>query len=71
MIDDIWQRDEPDSPCANICMIHPQAGICVGCYRTADEIDGWAEMPKGERLALRQSLPDRAKQLRTRRKRRI
>jgi len=28
------------SPCINICKM--EAGLCVGCYRTIDEIAGWA-----------------------------
>ncbi|WP_068809372.1 DUF1289 domain-containing protein [Thauera phenolivorans] len=29
-----------DSLCLGICMIDWDEGICVGCGRTADEIDG-------------------------------
>ena len=28
------------SPCVNICRM--EAGLCVGCLRTIDEIAGWA-----------------------------
>ena len=28
------------SPCINICKM--EAGLCVGCLRTIDEIAGWA-----------------------------
>jgi len=28
------------SPCINVCRM--EAGLCVGCLRTIDEIAGWA-----------------------------
>ena len=28
------------SPCINVCKM--EAGFCIGCYRTLDEIAGWA-----------------------------
>jgi len=58
-----WRRDEPDSPCVNICLIHPQAEICVGCFRTGDEIANWASMGADQRRALMQELPNRADQV--------
>ena len=33
MIDDIWARDEIESPCIKICVIHPQERLCVGCHQ--------------------------------------
>ncbi len=66
MDDDIgetWKRREPDSPCVNICLIHPEAGICIGCYRTGDEIAGWARMDVEARIELKDSLPGRANRL--------
>lgn len=42
--DEIWQRDEVESPCVKICVIHPQAQICVGCNRTLGEIADWSQM---------------------------
>jgi predicted Fe-S protein YdhL (DUF1289 family) len=59
MIDDIWQRDEPLSPCIKVCLIHPEARICTGCYRTTDEIAAWGRMPIPERARLMAELPDR------------
>lgn len=31
-----------ESPCIRICLLHPEAGLCIGCYRTAAEIAAWA-----------------------------
>ncbi len=30
-----------ESPCKDICKIHPEIKICVGCYRTRLEIAQW------------------------------
>lgn len=60
MTDPIWERDEIDSPCVKICVIHPRAGICTGCHRTRDEIARWSAMSANERAAIRAALPARA-----------
>ncbi len=68
MSDDIWKRDEVDSPCVNICVIHPQAKICIGCFRTGQEISRWSSMTKQDRHKLIEALPERASTLRQTRK---
>ena len=42
--DAIWKRAEIQSPCVKICVVHPEARLCIGCYRTIDEIAGWSRM---------------------------
>jgi len=56
----VWQRAETDSPCVQICMLHPDAKICIGCYRTSAEIAGWSRMNAADRTAVRAELPGRA-----------
>ena len=31
---------EPESPCVSVCLLDDE-DICVGCYRSADEITDW------------------------------
>lgn len=57
--DAIWQRAEIDSPCVKICVIHPEARLCVGCNRSIDEISAWSRMTPGARLAVMAELPAR------------
>lgn len=64
---EIWQRQEIDSPCIKICVIHPDAKICVGCYRTGDEIAIWSRLTPEARRAVMADLPDRAKSITQRR----
>ena len=59
MSDDTWKRDEIDSPCNKICVLHPTAGICLGCYRTGAEIAGWSRLSPEARQTLMADLPDR------------
>ncbi len=59
MSDDIWKRDEIESPCVKICVLHPEADICIGCFRTRHEIAGWSRLSRDERRALMSTLPER------------
>ncbi|ARE82571.1 conserved hypothetical protein [Roseovarius sp. EC-HK134] len=62
-----WARNEVESPCVKICVVHPQARICTGCLRSIDEITRWTKMAPDERRAIMEALPDRASLLRKRR----
>ncbi len=67
MKDDIWTRDEIDSPCNRICVIHPAEKICTGCFRTIEEITVWSRLSAEDRKRLMAELPDRAPRLQKRR----
>jgi len=67
MNDDIWKRPEIDSPCINVCVVHPSERICTGCLRTIDEISRWSAMSAGERMEITKALPARAPRLKKRR----
>jgi len=58
---DVWKRDEVESPCVNICVIHPEARLCTGCYRSMDEISRWSGMTADERAVVMSELPARNK----------
>ncbi|SEN10603.1 hypothetical protein SAMN05216227_1007130 [Pseudorhodobacter antarcticus] len=66
-MDDIWKRDEVESPCVKLCVIHPEARLCVGCFRSIDEIGAWSRMSIETRRAVMAELPTRAKTLTKRR----
>ena len=63
MTDEIWTRREVDSPCIKICVIHPEERLCVGCYRTIEEIATWARLTPAERETITLDLPARAPRL--------
>jgi predicted Fe-S protein YdhL (DUF1289 family) len=60
MTDEVWRRDEIESPCVKLCVLHPGARICVGCHRTVAEIAGWTAMTPEARRAVMAELPARA-----------
>lgn len=65
--DDVWKRDEIESPCVKVCVVHPEARICVGCHRTIDEITQWSRMTPEARREIMDALPSRSGQLQKRR----
>lgn len=56
----VWSRAEIESPCVRICVVHPEARICVGCLRTGEEIARWSSMTAVERRAVMAALPGRS-----------
>ena len=67
MSGDVWKRDEVQSPCVKLCVVHPEERICVGCYRSIDEISAWSRLTPAERTAIMAELPARAPRLQKRR----
>jgi hypothetical protein len=65
--DDLWTRDEIASPCVKLCVIHPEERICVGCFRTIDEIAAWSRLAPAARAGILEDLPARAPRLAKRR----
>ena len=59
MNDQVWTRDEIESPCIRICVVHPQARICTGCLRSIDEIGAWSRMSAEDRRRIMAELPER------------
>jgi predicted Fe-S protein YdhL (DUF1289 family) len=64
---EVWNRDEVQSPCVKLCVVHPEERICVGCYRSIDEISAWSRLTPAERKAIMAELPARAPRLQKRR----
>jgi predicted Fe-S protein YdhL (DUF1289 family) len=67
MSDEVWARAEVDSPCIKICVIHPEERLCVGCYRTMQEIANWSRLTPEGRRAIIDDLPSRSGKLARRR----
>ncbi|MEM1159997.1 MAG: DUF1289 domain-containing protein [Pseudomonadota bacterium] len=59
MTDDVWRRQEIESPCVKLCMLSPQSGICVGCFRTGEEIGRWSTYSPEQRQDIMAALPER------------
>lgn len=59
MSGEIWQRDEVESPCVKVCIIHPETRLCLGCHRTIEEIGQWSRMSPEARRAVIAELASR------------
>lgn len=67
MKDDVWRRNEIESPCIKICVVHPEARLCTGCLRSIDEITQWSKMSAETRREIIADLPNRKSLLTKRR----
>ncbi len=67
MKDEVWTRDEIESPCVKLCVVHPEERLCVGCLRTIEEISAWSRLTHEARAAIIADLPTRAPKLAKRR----
>jgi hypothetical protein len=65
--DDLWQRDEIESPCVKLCVIHPEERLCLGCFRTIEEISAWSRLSPEARRSVMADLPSREPRLARRR----
>tara|TARA_R110002033_G_scaffold33726_6_gene71169 strand:- start:3346 stop:3579 length:234 start_codon:yes stop_codon:yes gene_type:complete len=59
MTEPVWTRNEIESPCVRICVVHPETRLCTGCARSIDEIGRWSRMTPEERAAIMAELPNR------------
>ena len=49
------------SPCRNVCKI--EDNICIGCFRTLDEISSWIKLSDEKRAKIMKSLKKRGSQI--------
>lgn len=47
------------SPCIQVCFVDPERQICVGCFRTMEELARWTHYSDEERAAIGEALPAR------------
>ncbi|WP_417468929.1 DUF1289 domain-containing protein [Maricaulis sp.] len=47
------------TPCVKVCFVDPAAGLCVGCFRTLEELGRWTKYSDAERETLLATLPQR------------
>jgi predicted Fe-S protein YdhL (DUF1289 family) len=52
------------SPCRSICVMDDTVGLCVGCFRTLDEIAAWSGYDDARRRAVIALLPERERRAR-------
>lgn len=45
-------EQEIQSPCIGLCSMDDLTGLCLGCYRTIEEIQGWWELDAEQKKAV-------------------
>ena len=53
------RADEVPSPCISVCAMDPAGVLCLGCYRTLDEIAVWSVLDADAKRAVLAALPAR------------
>lgn len=51
--------DEVPSPCISVCTMDAAGALCLGCYRTLDEIAAWSVLDPDAKRAVLAALPSR------------
>lgn len=51
-----------ESPCIKVCTLDSSGELCLGCFRTIDEIGQWPAMSDGQRFEVLERLPARRAQ---------
>lgn len=47
------------SPCINVCKMDAHNGLCLGCFRTLNEITAWARTDDAQRADILASVAQR------------
>jgi predicted Fe-S protein YdhL (DUF1289 family) len=52
------------TPCIKVCIVDAESSLCLGCYRSLQEIAGWARLSEDERTRVMAELPGRQSRIR-------
>ncbi|MBN8551904.1 MAG: DUF1289 domain-containing protein [Caulobacterales bacterium] len=47
------------TPCIKVCIVDGESGLCLGCYRSLEEIAGWSRLAEDRRSSIMADLPGR------------
>jgi hypothetical protein len=53
---------EIQSPCIGVCSMDDLSGLCLGCYRTLEEIQGWWDLDNTGKQAVIEQANEREAQ---------
>ena len=59
VMDDSQTQVKLVSPCISVCQMDAEKGLCLGCYRTREEIAAWLGMSADEQSVLLSKLKTR------------
>lgn len=47
------------TPCVKVCIVDGPTGLCLGCFRSLQEIGGWSSLTDDQRATIMSELPGR------------
>lgn len=47
------------TPCVKVCVVDGESSLCLGCFRTLEEIAGWSRLEAEQRATIMAELPGR------------
>ncbi len=53
------QVDHVPSPCVSVCVLDASGVVCLGCFRTLDEIAAWSLLDADAKRGVLAALPER------------
>jgi len=56
-------KEEVQSPCISVCTMNEVTGLCLGCYRTLEEIEQWWDFDAAQKQEVAQKASLREAQL--------
>ena len=57
--DRVAASDDVASPCISVCVMDAASGLCIGCWRTLDEIAAWSVLDAPAKRAVLAAIRDR------------
>ncbi len=58
----VSDSDASASPCINVCVLNSE-DICLGCYRTLDEIGHWGALDEQQKAVIVERAKQRGKKI--------
>jgi predicted Fe-S protein YdhL (DUF1289 family) len=58
-ITDVANTDTVASPCISVCVMDAASGLCIGCWRTLDEIAAWSVLDADAKRAVLAAIRER------------
>ncbi len=56
---DAEPADRVPSPCVSVCVLDANGVLCLGCFRTLDEIAAWNRLDADAKRGVLAALPER------------
>ena len=51
-----------ESPCIKVCIVDGESGLCLGCFRTLEEVASWGRLGDGRRAEIMAELERRRRE---------